>query len=66
MIAKQDIVIGHRSEKIITRKNVVLIVHFGSCYTKTSFIVRTKIESEACQWTPQNALPLTACSLPLF
>ena len=50
MIAKQDIVIGHRSEKIITRKNVVLIVHFGSCYTKTSFIVRTKIESEACQW----------------
>ena len=35
-------------------------------HTKISFIVRTKIESEACQWTPQNALPLTACSLPLF
>ena len=33
---------------------------------KIGFIVRTKIESEARQWTPQNALPLTACSLPLF
>ena len=55
------------SEKFfITRKKVVLIEYFDSCYTKTSFIVRTKIESEACQWTPQNALPLTACSLPLF
>lgn len=50
----------------ITRKKVVLIECFDSCYTRTSIIVRTKIESEACQWTPQNALPLTACSLPLF
>ena len=50
----------------ITRKKVGLIEYFHSCYTKISFIVRTKIESEACQWTPQNALPLTACSLPLF
>lgn len=66
MIAKQDIVIGHRSEKFITRKKVVLIECFDSCYTKTSFIVWTKIESEARQWTPQNALPLTACSLPRF
>lgn len=49
-----------------TLKSEVLIERFDSCYTKTSFIVWTKIESEACQWTPQNALPLTACSLPLF
>ena len=37
-----------------TLKSKVLIECIGSCYTKTSFIVRTKIESEACQWTPQN------------
>ena len=66
MIVNRDSVINHRSKKFITRKKVVLIECFDSCYTKTSIIVRTKIESEACQWTPQNALPLTACSLPHF
>ena len=67
MVVKRDSAIGPCSENFfITRKKVVLIVHFDSCYTKISFIVRTKIESEACQWTPQSALPLTACSLPLF
>ena len=40
-----------------TLKSKVLIECIGSCYTKTSFIVRTKIESEACQWTPQKRSP---------
>ena len=50
-----------------TLKSMVLIAPADSCYTNDTLSISIhKKESEACQWTPQNALPLTACSLPLF